>query len=185
MSPEWIAAIAAIWAAVATTWAALATTRAVIATRKAPVDAAQLAASLQDASERRRQKLWIFGTVMQNRNFLAEIECVKALNLIDAVFFDVPEVRNAWANLYAAFHDMRNFPPTGPTSVIDDRRASLLTAMAKELGLAGDFRPDDLARVYLPTAVLTEMQIRDMQRKLAYEWLSGQLASPQPLPKSG
>ncbi|SIR57818.1 DUF6680 family protein [Acidiphilium rubrum] len=185
MSPEWIAAIAAIWAAVATTWAALATSMAVIATRKAPVDAAQIAASLQDASERRRQKVWIFATVMQNRSFLAEVDCVKALNLIDAVFSDVPEVRNAWANLYAALNDKRNFPPTGGAlPVIDDRRALLLSEMAKDLGLAENFRPDDLARVYLPTALLTEMEVRGMQQKLNHELLSGQLASSKLPPKS-
>src|SRR5262245_17834279 len=104
MSSELIAAIAAIWAAFATPWAAVATSRAVIATRKAPVDAAQVAASLQEASEKRRLKLWVFGTIMQNRHFLGEVDCVKALNLIDAVFYDVTEVRNAWANLYAALN---------------------------------------------------------------------------------
>src|ERR1700730_613319 len=93
MSSEWIAAVAAIWAAVATTWAAVATSKAVAATRNAPIDAAQLAASLQDTSEKRRLKLWIFATIMQNRHFLGEVECVRAINLIDTVFHDVPTER--------------------------------------------------------------------------------------------
>lgn len=167
MSPEWIAAGAAIWAAFATTWV-------VIVTRKAPVDAAKLAASLQDVSERRRQKLFVFATVMQNRHSLAELECVKALNLIDTVFHDAQPVRDAWAGLYAALNDLRNFPPTGPTPVIDERKVALLAAMARELGLIDDFRPDDFSRVYLPNSILSEMQVRDLQRRAALNALSGQ-----------
>jgi hypothetical protein len=51
---------------------------------------------------------------MQNRHFLGEVDSVKALNLIDTVFHDVPTVRDAWANLFSALNDQRNFPPTGP-----------------------------------------------------------------------
>jgi hypothetical protein len=61
---------------------------------------------------------------MQNRHFLGEIECVKALNLIDTVFHDAPTVRDSWATLFAALNDQRNFPPSGPTPVIDDRRTA-------------------------------------------------------------
>jgi hypothetical protein len=107
MSSEWVAVIAAIWAAFATTWAAVATSRAIAVSRKAPIDAAQIAASLQDASERRRLKLWVFATIMQNRQFLAEADSVGALNLIDTVFHDVPPVRDAWANFFAALNDQR------------------------------------------------------------------------------
>ena len=180
MSSEWVAAIAAIWAAVATTWAAVATSRAVIATRKAPVDAAQVAASLQEASEKRRLKLWVFATIMQNRHFLGEAECVKALNLIDAVFHDVKEVRNAWANLYAALNDKRNFPETGPTTTFDTRRTELLETMARSLGLIDNFRPDDFSRVYVPTSLMAEMEIRNMQRKVLHSTLSDQLSATQP-----
>jgi hypothetical protein len=179
MSPEWLAAIAAIWAAIATTWAAIATSKAVTATRKAPVDAAHIAASLQEAGEKRRLKLWVLATVMQNRHFLGEVDCVKALNLIDTVFHDAPAVRDAWANLYVALNDKRNFPPTGPTPAIDERRTALLSSMASELGLIANFRPDDFARVYLPQSVVSEIQIRDMQRRAALNALSGQsLAEP-------
>src|ERR1700737_1033099 len=174
MSSEWIAAIAAIWAAVATTWAAVATSKAVAATRNAPIDAAQLAASLQDTSEKRRLKLWIFATIMQNRHFLGEVECVRAINLIDTVFHDVPTVRDAWASLFSALNDPRNFPPTGPTPIIDERRTALLTNMARDLGLIQNFRPDDFSRVYLPQSILSEIQLRDMQRRAALNALSAQ-----------
>jgi hypothetical protein len=177
MSPEWIAASAAIWAAVATTWAAIATSRAVIATRKAPTDAARVAAALQDAGEKKRLKLGIFATIMQNRHFLGETESVKALNLIDTVFHDVPPVRDAWASLYAALNDQRNFTPTGPTPIIDERRAALLGSMAKDLGLSENLRPDDFARIYLPQSVAAEMQLRDTQRRVALNALAAQ---PQP-----
>lgn len=175
-------AIAAVWAAFATTWAAIATSRAVVATRKAPVDAAQIAASLQQASEGRRLKLSIFATIMQNRHFLGETECVKALNLIDTVFHDAPSVRDAWATLFAALNDPRNFPQSGPTPVIDEKRNTLLAAMARELNLIQDFRPDDFTRVYLPQVLLAEMQIRDMQRRATLNTLSASPSASAPIP---
>jgi hypothetical protein len=149
-------------------------------TRRAPVDAAQVAASLQEASERRRLKLWVFATIMQNRHFLGEIECVKVLNLIDTVFHDAPTVRDSWATLFAALNDQRNFQPSGPTPVIDERRTALLSAMARDLALIQDFRPDDFTRVYLPQTVLAEMQIRGMQRSAALNALSAPPSAPSP-----
>ena len=178
MSSEWIAAIAALWAAVATTWAAIATLKAVAATKKAPFDAAHLAASAQSATEKVRAKMWVFATIMQNRHFIAEPECVKALNLIDTVFHDVPSVRDAWAHLFSALNDPRNFPATGPTPLIDHRRTELLVSIARDVDL--DFRPDDFGRVYLPQPILsTILQLRDLQRRSA---LNAMLAQPPPAP---
>jgi|SRR6266481_8356960 len=175
MSPEWTAAIAAIWAAIATTWAAIATTRAIIATRQAPIDATQLAAQLQESSERRRLKLSIFAKIMQHRSFMGELDCANALNIIDAAFFDVQSVRDAWAGLYAALNDKRNFPEAGPTPIIDEKRTALLSAIAADLGLSGNFRPDDFARIYWPTALSDDHNIRHMQRQLTKKNLSNQL----------
>ena len=177
MSSEWIAAIAAIWAAIATTWAAIATSKAVAATKKAPLDAAQLTASMQSATEKARVKMWVFATIMQHRHFIAEPECVKALNLIDTVFHDVPSVRDTWAHLYSALNDPRNFPAAGPTPLIDQRRTELLMSIARDVGL--DFRPDDFARVYLPQPIVHDLQLRDLQRRSA---LNAMLAQPPPAP---
>jgi hypothetical protein len=46
--------------------------------------------------------------------------------------------------------------------------------MAIDLGLIQNFRPDDFARVYLPQIIVSEMQLRDMQRKAALNALSAQ-----------
>ena len=80
-------------------------------------------------------------------------------------FHDASQVRDAWANFFAALNDPRNFPPTGPAPVVDERRTVLLASMARDLGLMEDFRPDDFTRVYLPQTVLAEMQIRTLQRQ--------------------
>jgi len=96
----------------------------------------------------------------------------------------VPEVRDAWANFFAALNDQRNFPPTGPTPVIDERRTILLASMARDLGLIEDFRPDDFTRVYLPQTVLAEMQLRTLQQTAALNTLSGQPATPTTPPSS-
>jgi hypothetical protein len=125
-------------------------------------------------------KLWVFATIMQNRQNVGEPESVKALNLVDTVFHDVPQVRDAWTNFFSALNDHRNFPPTGPTPIIDEKRTALLANMARDLGLGENFRPDDFSRVYLPQTALAEMQIRSMQRTAALNALSGQQQQPTP-----
>ena len=114
---------------------------------------------------------------MQNRNCLGEIDCVRALNLTDTVFYDDIEVRDAWSNLYKTLLDPRTFPDTGIINpILDERRNLLLTQMAKSLGLANNFRPDDFTRIYFPIGLDTELTIRNMQQKVTLKNLSEQLA---------
>ena len=130
-------------------FSAIATALAAFATWRAPMSAAKLAEALRrDAerdSERRRQKLNVFSTLMEERAQIHSDNGVRALNLVDIVFSDSREVRDAWAELYAAF----SFKPLVP-HVINERLIRLLGAIAKDIGLAGDLRTDDLNRVYRP-----------------------------------
>lgn len=164
---NWISAIAAIFSALATGFAALAAFRT-------PITAAKLAATLsevqQSEAEKRRLKLWVFGSIMQDRPNLASPDCVRALNLIDALYSDVPSVRNSWSDLYAALTDSRLTTPEGG-KIRDDKINSLLHTMATHLNLGSDFRPDDYRRVYYPDIKQRADEIAYLRLKHEHEEL--------------
>lgn len=145
-------------------FSAIATALAAIATWRAPTAAAKLAESLRrDAEhdhERQRQKVAIFSTLMQERARIYSEESVRALNLIDVVFNESRDVREAWSELYLAF----GMTPL-QQHVIDERLRRLLAAISKNIGLADGLRSDDLGRVYRPIIQEQEQFIKDTQRR--------------------
>jgi hypothetical protein len=163
---EIVGLLAAIFSAIATGLAAYATWRA-------PMAAALLAEKLRSdsdrVSERQRQKIYVFSTLMQERAQIHSDNGVRVLNLVDLVFSESPEVRDAWAELYAAF-SLKPLPP----HVITEKLLRLLTAMAKDIGLANELRSDDLSRVYHPVVQEQEQFIRDMQRQQTLKRLMGE-----------
>lgn len=154
-------------------FSAIATGLAAFATWRAPTAAAKLAETLRrDAErhdERQRQKLSVFATLMQERAQIYSDNGVRALNLIDVVFNESRDVREAWSELYLAFH-------MNPLvqHVIDERLRKLLGAVAKEIGLSDELRNDDLGRVYYPNVKAQEQLIRDLQRQQLLASLQGQ-----------
>lgn len=153
-------------------FSALATGFAAYATWQAPRAAAKLAESLRRTSEhvqeRQRQKFQVFQTLMQERAAIYSEEGVKALNLIDVLFNDCREVREAWAELFLIF----NTNPM-PPHVLDERLRKLLSAIAKEIGLGDSLRTDDLGRVYSPNAITQDRLIKDLQRQQTLNSLQG------------
>lgn len=166
---ETLTLLTAIFSAIATGFAAF-------ATWTAPRAAAKLAESLRRAAElhneRQRHKLHVFGMLMQERAQIHSENGVRALNLIDVVFNDSREVREAWSELFLAFH----MTPL-VQHVIDERLRRLLGAIAKDIGLADELRNDDLGRVYFPVVQAQEQFIKDMQRQQVLANLQGQNAA--------
>lgn len=163
----------ALWCAI---FSAIATGLAVLATWRAPMAAAKLAEALRResdrASERKRQKLYVFSLLMQERAQIHSDNGVRALNLIDIAFSESHEVRDAWADLYAAFH----LKPL-PQHVMNERLLRLLGAMAKDMGLADELRIDDLSRVYFPVVQEQEQIIKNIQRQQTLARLLGENAA--------
>lgn len=157
-------------------FSAIATGLAAIATWRAPTAAAKLAESLRrDAErhdERQRQKLSVFASLMQERAQIYSDNGVRALNLIDVVFNESRDVREAWSELFLAFH----MSPL-VQHVIDERLRKLLSAIAKDIGLSDELRNDDLGRVYYPNVKAQEQMIKDLQRQQLLISLQGQGAS--------
>src|ERR1700720_1313771 len=127
-------------------FSAIATGLAAMATWRAPTAAAKLAESLRrDAErhdERQRQKLSVFASLMQERAQIYSDNGVRALNLIDVVFNESRDVREAWSELYLAF-----LMTPLVQHVLEERIRKLLGAIAKDIGLSDQLRNDDLGRV--------------------------------------
>jgi hypothetical protein len=153
-----------LYTLMAAIFSALATGLAAFATWRAPKAAAKLADELRREGERNQErqknKLHVFATLMQERAAIYSENGVRALNLVDVVFNDTREVRDAWAELFRIF----SVNPI-PHLDLEERLNRLLVAMAKDIGLADQLRPDDIGRVYYPNAVAQDQLIRDMQRQ--------------------
>lgn len=145
-------------------FSAIATAFAAFATWSAPRAAAKLAESLRRDAERHdqrhRQKLALFAALMQERADISSENGVRALNLIDIVFNESRQVREAWSELFLAFH-IKPYQQ----HVVDERLRKLLGVIAKDIGLADELRTDDLGRVYIPTVQAQDHFIKNMQRQ--------------------
>ncbi|WP_425326454.1 DUF6680 family protein [Sphingomonas oligophenolica] len=115
-----------------------------------------------DAQEARRIKLNVFAAIMQERAEISAEDSVRALNLIDLAYSDSLSVREAWAELYQALN-------TAPllNHVVDERLRRLLREMASDLGLTPKLRQDDFGRVYFPTALAEDRNVRRLERSAA------------------
>lgn len=107
-----------------------------IATILSPFLAAGLTALLtlfwQNRKEKRDAKMRVFTTLMASRrnidNFQVAQEWARAVNVIDAVFADCPDVLKLWHELYEMLQQPAA-PPGQAHKMID-----LYSAMAKHLG---------------------------------------------------
>ncbi|MDR5729800.1 MAG: hypothetical protein RB191_20495 [Terriglobia bacterium] len=91
--------------------------------------------------ERRRQKHWVFHTLMSNRRTVLNPDFVRALNSIDVVFYSNSTVRKRFRDLlqHYSLPDWRAVP-ISPELVekARDLTAQLLAEMAKDLNYSYD-----------------------------------------------
>ena len=169
----------AVFSAVATFFAAVATAITAYAGFRGPVNAAKLASKLQDESFRRNVKLNVFATIMQNRTTIADRECVKMLNIIDTVFHESREVREAWSDLHSSFNDQRLFQNPEGSRIREDKLTSLLAAIAKDIGLWPSLSTSDLKRTYYPEYLAKEREIQILQQNAIVNELQASTSQTQ------
>ncbi|RWM57437.1 DUF6680 family protein [Mesorhizobium sp.] len=146
---------------------AVAAMAAVFATWQGPRSAAMLAEKIrkdtEQDNERRRMKVQVFATLMQERATIASIESVRMLNSIDFVFSDSPGVREAWADLFAIFHTAE----VPHTQLREEKLRVLLKEMGADIGLSNTLKVDDIARIYYPNALAREEEVRMWRQEQA------------------
>ena len=98
----------------------------------APIVSVLIAQKLQDWGKKRQDKMDIFMTLMTSRIYGWTPQSVNALNSIDIIFSDEPEVIKQWRNYYKAL--WVNNPDDKQKQTMIDEQESLLEIMAKSLG---------------------------------------------------
>jgi hypothetical protein len=113
---------------------------------------------------------------MQNRAKIAGPDAVSALNVIDVVYCDSQDVRDAWRHFKAA-------TVVDPISVekIVERYLSLVEKMSRDLGLSRSISVADIESSYYPKALghMDEAAYWEAQDKIRRD------KSPDPKPEGG
>lgn len=96
-----------------------------------PIVAVLIGQYLQDRAQKRKDKMEIFKTLMIARNTWT-LESVRALNIIDIIFVNDKNVRNAWRDLYDKYR-VEN-PDNGHLEKIRQAQYKLIEEIANSLG---------------------------------------------------
>lgn len=140
-----------------------------IAILLAPVIAVLIGQWLQNHSEKRKDKLAIFKTLMITRNGWS-YESVRALNIIDIVFSDEKEVIKNWKEYYDKLR-IEN-PTETDLQKIKESQYKLIESIAISLGYKDKITWETIQNPYYPKGMFEADQ---MQR----EFQNGQLAWAQ------
>lgn len=126
-----------------------------------PVIAVGVTLWYQGRRERRERKERLFTTLMANRKaFPPTYEFVAALNLIDVVFSDSPQVVRLWHEYYDLLGSEGNY------SARQHKYIELLSEMARKLGYKR-LQQTDIDKYYSPQAHVDQSELQyQLQREL-------------------
>ena len=133
-----------------------------------PIIAVIIGQWLQTRSEKRKDKMHIFKTLMTSRVYGWTQESVYCLNIIDIVFADDREVRNAWKDLYDKYC-VQN-PDESQLKKIETAQYKLLETMAVSLGYKDKVTWETIQNPYIPQGMLRQIETQN-QSQQAYNKL--------------
>lgn len=124
----------------------------IVAVLLSPVIAVVVTLWYQSRKEKRDTKRWLFSTLIATRHSPLTEESVRALNMIDVVFFDSPPVRKLWREYFDMLcnEGFNNAVGVGARS---KKNLELITEMAKALGYGKEISHLDVDRVYYPVGL--------------------------------
>lgn len=149
----------------------------IIAVIAAPIASVYIAHHLQSRSEKRKDKMDLFKTLMMSRTGWTT-DSVRALNTLDIVFSDDRAVREAWRQYY----DRLSVDNPSPMELqkIQEAQYSLLESMAISLGYKDKITWKTIQKPYIPMGMVQEEQNRRLFQdgqlavaKLAIQSLNG------------
>lgn len=121
-----------------------------------PIAAVLIGQWLQNRSEKRKDKMQIFKTLMTARIYGWTVESVHALNVIDIVFADDKKVRDAWKDLYDKYC-VQN-PDETQLKRIQNAQYKLLETMAITLGYKDKITWENIQNPYVPDGMIRQWQ---------------------------
>ena len=142
-----------------------------------PIVAVVIGQWLQNRSERRKDKMQIFKTLMTSRIYGWTQESVHCLNIIDIVFSNDKAVRNAWKDL----HDKCcvQHPDETQLRKIQNAQYKLLEVMAVSLGYKNKVTWETIQNPYIPDGMIRQWQEQAASQQ-AYNTLLNTMANIVP-----
>lgn len=139
-----------------------------------PLTVVRIEKYLELRREKERRKLEIFEILMSNRARInrTSFECVRAINMVDVVFYTHTEIIKARENYLHHMNEVKAEDVNSWLITSDDLFISLLHKMSKLFGYDFDF--DYLKRgIYIPKAHFDLQDDQDIMRKGLIEVLNG------------
>ena len=121
----------------------------------APIVSVIIGQYLQSNSEKRKDKMHIFKTLMTARLYGWTSESVHCLNLIDIVFADDKNVREAWKELYDKY--CVESPSDTELKKIQTAQYKLLETMAISLGYKDKVTWETIQNPYIPNGMIQQI----------------------------
>ena len=121
-----------------------------------PIVAVLIGQHLQNRAEIRKDKMHIFKVLMTSRIYGWTQESVHCLNIIDIVFSDDENVRNAWKDLYDKYC-VQN-PDETQLKKIQNAQYKLLDTMASSLGYKDKVTWETIQNPYIPEGMRRQQQ---------------------------
>lgn len=143
----------------------------VIAIAISPAIAVYIGRQLDDRTERRKDKMEIFKTLMMARIHSWTYESVKALNIIDIVFADDKNVRQAWKDLYS------RYCISNPSAIEMKEREQLMYKLIENIGISLGYKDkitwETIQKPYMPEGMKQQLDNQNTYQQLALLILGG------------
>lgn len=127
----------------------------ILATLLSPLIAVLVTRWQQERAEKQQAKLYLFNTLMATRHTPITEENVRALNMIDVLFFDKPTVRGLWREYFEMLSNSGLDNLEG-YKTRQTKNLELINEMAKVLGYGQAISHIDVDRVYYPKGLVQQ-----------------------------
>jgi len=124
----------------------------VLAILLSPIIALLISMYLQTRKERKKAKMYLFSTLISTRHSPITEETVRALNMIDVLFYDKPKVRQLWREYFEMLYNEGLNNPLG-WEQRQKKNIELIHEMGKCLGYGKSISHLDVERVYYPVGL--------------------------------
>ena len=136
-----------------------------------PIVAVVIAQWLQNRSEKRKDKMQIFKTLMTSRIYGWTPDSVNALNIIDIVFSDDEKVRAAGKDLNDKYRVTN--PDQQHLKKIENAQYKLLEAMANSLGYKDKITWETIQNPYMPVGMAQQIEAQKNMQQAYYSAING------------
>ena len=136
-----------------------------------PILAVLIGQWLQTRSEKRKDKMQIFKTLMTARIYGWTVDSVHVLNVIDIVFANDKKVRAAWKDLNDKYHVTN--PDETQLKKIEQAQHKLLEAISNSLGYKDKITWETIQNPYIPDGLRLQMEAQKQSQQAYLNVLNG------------